>query len=368
MSLLNKRVKSSLALIAAGVMFLSASSCGVIKMRDSYQNTEIAEGSADVMLNRAERYNTVETMVVTSQEAETKTIKVALSGDIVIDNGIVTDAANRATDGRSYSFIRMFTGIYHTINTADVSFGFFSTADCPEGTDEVTPIECIAALSDLGYDVLDTTGAGKAADELAEYNIVDIDAATDENLSLFEKDGVNFAILSIDNGKIDDSIEYADFVSDILIVSVNWDDSLSDEDKRASVISIAEAGADVIIGSGDKLCGIEWIDTADGTNTLVVNSLGNLICSSDVFTDLCGGILEFSVTVTDEIIELTDVVLTPTVVYYSEGNSDYQIFELESFSDDLSASHMTECVNSENLISYVSGIVSSEFLPESLRK
>lgn len=371
MNCFNFKAKNSLALIAAGIMLLSSSSCGMIEMRDSYQETEMVEGSADVMLTQAERYNTVESMAETAPETETKKtskIKVALSGDIVIDDGIVTDAANRATDGRSYSFIRMFTGIYHAINTADVSFGSFSTADNPEGSESTTPIECIAALSELGYDVLDTTKAGDAADELSEYDIFDIDASEDENFAVIEKDGVNFAILSLDNGNIDDSIEYADFVSDILIVSVNWDDSLSDADKHASAQSIAEAGADVIVGNDDELGGVEWLDTDDGTKTLVVYSLGNLICSSNDYTDLCGGILEFTVAVTGEIIELTDVVLRPTVVYYTAGNSDYQLFALESFSDDLSSSHMTEGVNSENMISYVGGIVSSEFLPESLRR
>lgn len=372
MNCFNFKSKNSLALVFVGIMLLSASSCGVIEMRDSTnQDIEMFEGSADVMLTQAERYNIVETMVETVTETETKKtskIKVALSGDIVIDDHIVTDAANRATDGRSYSFIRMFTGIYHVINTADISFGSFSTADNPAGSESTTPVECIAALSELGYDVLDTTGAGESAYELSEYDINDIDASGDENLAVIEKDGVNFAILSLDNGNIDDSIEYADFVSDILIVSVNWDDGISDVDKRVSAQSIAEAGADVIIGNGDEIGGVEWLDTEDGTKTLVVYSLGNLICSSDDYTDLCGGILEFTVAVTGEIIELTDVVLSPTVVYYTEGNSDYQLFALESFSNDLSSSHMTDGVNSENMISYVDGIVSSEFLPESLRK
>ncbi len=371
--------KRILSLVSAGLLTLASTSCGMIEMRDSNVDTEVGEYSADVMLAPAERYNYVETMsesmIETEEKAqEKKTIKVAVSGDIRIDDSIIKDAANRATEGKSYSFIRMFTGIYHSINNADISLGSFSTSDMPDGSENNTPVECIAALSELGYDVLDITDDDGAETKNQDYGAAYIDAASEENLNLREVDGVRFAFLAADIGAAPEyalscsaeDLEYADFISDILVVSVNWDEGMTDADKRSAAEKLAADGADVIIGDGDLLGSVEWIDAGDGTDTLAVYSLGNLLCTSDEYQDLCGGLLEFEVTVEGGTIGISGVKLNPTVVYYTTGNSDYQIFALESFSDDLTASHVTSGVCYDNMYALVDGIVSDEYLSENL--
>ena len=371
--------KRILSLAAASVLAITSTSCGMIEMRDSNVDTEVGEYTADVMLAPAERYNYVETMSESMAEAkeeaqETKTVKVALSGDIRIDDSIVKDAANRASEGKSYSFIRMFTGIYHTINTADISFGSFSAADMPYGSENTTPVECVAALSELGYDILDITDDDGTEAKAQEYGAVYIDAASEDNLNLREVDGVRFAFLAADIGAAPEyalsctgeDLEYADFMSDVLVVSVNWDEGMTDADKHTAAAELAANGADVIIGDGDSIGAVEWIDTGDGTNTLAVYSLGNLLCTSDEYQDLCGGLLEFEVTVEGGTIGISGVKLNPTVVYYTTGNSDYQIFALESFSDDLTASHVTADVCFDNMYALVDGIVSDEYLSENL--
>ena len=58
---------------------------------------------------------------------------------------------------------------------------------------------------------------------------------------------------------------------------------------------IAEAGADIIVGNGDNIGKIEWIDTGDGTLTLAAYSLGNILSPADDAQSLYGGILNLSV-------------------------------------------------------------------------
>ena len=151
------------ALVLSGAMLLSLNSCGLMEMRDSYVETEEAEETTGQMLAPAERVNQViERPVEEENQPETPEVKectVALSGDVLVDTGILKDAADGAYDGQSYSFLTMYTGIYGNVSTADAAMMSYSTADrLADRGEQAPPVESLAALSDLGADILDTTG------------------------------------------------------------------------------------------------------------------------------------------------------------------------------------------------------------------
>lgn len=374
MNYLNKNSAGKcVSILAAGAMLLSSVSCGMIEMRDSEVETEYEEETAVLMLSPAERKNTVETRTETEAAPKAEpatTVNLVFTGDLRVDSSIIDDAANRAGDGQSYSFLRMYTGIFRLVGEADIAMASYSAADVPFGADSAvnTPIESLAALSEVGYDVLDTSGAENDADILYEYDIIDIDANGDNSIKFLESNGLKFAYVSVDP-EVDtytEDVEYADFMSDIVVASVNWEDT-AEADKKSIAVNLAEAGADVVIGNGNALEGIEWISASDGSKTLVAYSLGNLLATSNEVSELCGGILSMTVTARGDVLEIGSIVLEPSVVRYTTGGADYQLVLLKNYGEELSADHAVSGATSEAFVSYVRKAVAAEFLTPDLR-
>lgn len=358
------------SLIAAGVLLLSSASCGMIEMRDSVSETEQQEESTALMLAPAERKNTVETRAETDAvaviEEPAAEVELVFTGDLLIDESIISDAADRASDGKSYSFIRMYTGVFNQISGADIAMGYYSAADVPAGSsgEQKTPIESLAALADLGYDVLDTSNAANDAAVMEEYGVLDSDVSGD--IMFVEREGLVFAYLSLDEADTD-KVKLAAEEADVVAASMNWSEDTTDEDRRNIAKELALAGADIIVGDGSELGGIEWINTGDGSPSIAAYSLGNLIATSDEPKELCGGLLELTVTEKDGEIKIDKAVFEPTVVRYTEGGTDYQLILLEGYNTDLSADHAVSGVNADSLLPYVRETVAAEFLKPGLR-
>ncbi|MBQ2279422.1 MAG: hypothetical protein II333_12705 [Clostridia bacterium] len=95
--------KVAAAGVCLSMTLFSMSSCGLIEMRDSYEETTKGEADTALMLAPAERVNEVEvrTDIVPEPEIEEEIPKTVLTfaaaGDVRIDESIIADAANRAT-------------------------------------------------------------------------------------------------------------------------------------------------------------------------------------------------------------------------------------------------------------------------------
>ena len=374
---LNK-CKKILSVVLSAVLLGSSASCVKIEMRNSDINSIEKEAetseTAPQMLMQATRKNAVESIPVEIEEETTpvvpkETLAISVCGDIIVDNSIISDAANRAGDGQSYSFLRMYTRIYSTLSSADLSLCSYKEAE-----DVDSPIESVGALYDLGIDAVNTGSAKDISSYLEEYNLYDINENSDSilinegdlaiaSLSLSEKDCMG--------DKYKSDIEYADFMSDIVIVFVDWEENTAEKDKAAVMRKIAEAGADIIVGNGDNIGKIEWIDTGDGTLTLAAYSLGNILSTADDAQSLYGGILNLSVEYGDGSIELSNVSLIPTVTHYvaseSEEVSGYQVFTFDAYNDELAGSHAVSDITMDKLKNSVKSVVSEDFLPDYLR-
>lgn len=366
---MNRIVKNALAGLTAGVLLLSSASCGMIEMRATASDSEPVEETAERMLEPAERKNSVETREeteATAPEEPAAKLSFCLTGDILVDDAIIRDAANRATDGKSYSFIRMYTGVFRNLSTADIVMGSYSAADVPFGSngEQKTPIESLAALSDIGYDVLDTSFVENDTAVMREYDVTAIAAQTDAQI--IEQNGVAVSFIALSEADAD-KVREAASASDMLIVSMNWSENVTDSERENIARDVALAGADVIVGDGSTLGAVEWLDTGDGSPTLVAYSLGNLLATSDDPYALCGGILEFTAEMTVDGVKLENAVLTPTVVRYTEEQKDYQLVMLTDYTEELAAGHAVDGMTAENLLAYVRKTVTAEFLNPSLR-
>lgn len=370
-----RKIKKIASFVLASTLLLSAPSCMKLEMRDSgvdSDNKATQESEATpLMLSQATKKNEIETAPLETEAVkaeETKeTITLSVSGRVVMDNDIISDAGNRATDGKSYSFLRMYTGIYRDVSSADIAFCSYSTEE-----EVQSPIESIGALYDLGFDVINTEDS-YTADYLSEYSLIEVREHSE--CVVLENNGLNIAVLSIDGADCADKsyasdIEYADFVSDLVMVFVDWDDT-TDVDKQTVMYDVASAGADIIIGNGDKLGKIDWIDTGDGSLTLGVESLGNILSSGDEINELCGGVLNLSISYGNGSIEISDVLLAPTVTYYTsenaEENSAYQIFTCDGYSDELSSNHAVVGVTADSIKNCIRKVIDGKFLPDYLR-
>lgn len=358
---------------------LSLSSCGIFEMRDVEENVQMGESDTTLMLAPAERVNEVEVRseeknyTPIAEEVPKTVLKFTATGDIRIDEKIIADAANRATEGSTYSFLKIYSGIYRDIHDADLAVGGYPAAVSPyacEDPAKTTPIESLAALAELGFDVLDTTGAEfteKYSEEMTEYGIDNLHAAqTEENaVHLVEQDGVTMALLATDGSEQDklvNNIQYADTVADVVVVSVNWGNETTETLRKNLAETIAEAGADIVLGSGDSLDGAEWIVTKDGTQTLAVYSLGNFVATADKAENLCGGILSLDITLCEGEITLENVVIEPILMHYTGDNRNYQIFELNGYTEDISATHTLKELDVVSITEKVGKILDG-FLP-----
>ncbi|MBQ8511697.1 MAG: CapA family protein [Clostridia bacterium] len=364
------------ALLAAGALMLSLNSCGLMEMRDSYVETEAGEDSAGMMLAPAERVNqiierpAVETDVPQTTEPR-KDVKIVLAGDALIDTAIVKDAADRAYDGQSYSFLTMYTGIYGSISGGDASLMSFSTADgLSDKPEQTPPVEAAAALSDLGVDILDITGSDSSEAEkhgMTELNgaedTVETVEAGDMTLAFTALDGNDYAQYTVDDDALAE-IREADRTADVVIVSVTWNENTGLDEMRTVAAALADAGADVVAGKGRGIGAVEWIDSGDGTKTLAAYSLGTVLSTSDKTAGLLGGVLSFTV---DPDGALLNPVLEPTFTHYTAEYRDYQVFRLAEYSDELAASHANSGVYTSVLRDIVRGTVPAEFLPAAIR-
>lgn len=347
------------------------SSCVQIEMRDSlaYAETEEEFEEAPVMLAQAEKRNVVmSALEYGTEEAveyteELKTVKFSFAGRLGVDEHILSDASMRAADGKSYSFLKMYAGVWGEIKNADCSACF---------TDgENLPAEYYGALGDLGVELVCTDSAQNAV--LSDYGYEslglggepvteDIDGITFASVLFGDKDSAR----PYDGENVSSDIEYADLVSDVVIVFVDWGSGVSENEMKTAAYKIAEAGADIIIGCGDTLADVEFLDTGDGSLTLAAYSLGSLLTTSDSADNLIGGILELSVTSNGEgsPIGIEDVTLIPTFTHYSGEYGGYQVFKISEYSDTLAEYHRIGSVSANGLKADVIKKVSADFLPD----
>ncbi len=379
------------AVAASAALILTMTSCSVT-MRDTYDESSVgssSSGSDIPALTVAEKYNSVDvapdetsTLVTTlpsdvliQPDKPEKIVTLAVTGDIKLTQPIIDDARAQAIEGKDYSFLRIYTGVYRILNDADIAIGAYSSAE--KTADSIdTPAEHLDALASLGFDVLDISGAGADYAALGEREIsgVSFDEEGDEPFRSFEKNGLVFTVASIGGeghpqsyteDKLYENLEYADLPSDMLIVLVHWDDDISNEEASAVAARLADTGADVIVGFGNALGTTERITNEKGEEALVFYSLGNLLSDAREGYALCGGVLSLTFTHTESSSELTATVV-PTVVHYSGERSEFSVFCLEDYTIDQATTHGAE-VDTSGLGDYVRSKISEEFLPDTLK-
>ena len=109
--------------------------------------------------------------------------------------------------------------------------------------------------------------------------------------------------------------------ADVVLVSMHWGTEYSNginDNQRAAAARVAELGADVIIGTGPHVLEpVEWIPGANGKQTLVWYSIGNLLSTQLELPQLIGGVAQFdAVKQPDGTVAIETPSFVPTYMHY----------------------------------------------------
>lgn len=339
-------------------------------------------------VSETEITTTSETTVTEPPVTETTVTFTAL-GDNLIHSSIYKQAARRAeangTDG--YDFTYAYEGVAELLDDADITVLNQETLICNDIYEPDTypcfnsPKALGEHMEAIGVDVftiannhtLDkgTKGLTACLDYYDENDMVRCGAyrnAEDRaNIRTVERNGVVVSFLcyteslnglslpedtELEIGRTQDmeliksEIAAAKEISDICVVSLHWgtENSGTVEDyQRTAAKELGEAGADVIIGNHPHvLREIERIELDDGRETLCAYSLGNLISAQSVGTNLIGGLLNFSITVSsDESVphKIDDIEFIPIVTHYDANYANVRLYKLSDYTPELAQEH-----------------------------
>ena len=335
---------------------------------------------------------------------ETKTVTFTAVGDNLIHSSIYKQAKRRAQEADleyvDYDFSYAYEGVEDLLDTADISVINQETLICndifpPDSYPTFnSPCDLGNYMEQLGFDVfgcannhvLDKGAEGFEAtlDYYDRRDMVRVGAyrndADRDNIRVIERNGLKTAFLAYTEytnglrltsdtelcyGSIasEDDIELAldevsraDRIADIVVVMLHWgvedSDVISDEQRQLAQ-RFADAGTDVILGSHPHvLRDIETINAADGRQVLCAYSLGNFISAQSVSRNLIGGVLNFSVNVTDGKNEIGYTEFIPIVTHYDSNYANVRLYKLSDYTDELAAAHGVR-ENDEFSIDYI---------------
>lgn len=132
--------------------------------------------------------------------------------------------------------------------------------------------------------------------------------------------------------RVTQDVQRAKEQSDFVIVSAHWGDEYAQEPndfQKSYAQLLADLGVDVVIGAhSHTIQPIEWVQGKDGSETLVLYSLGNFLASTPNDVALLGGMVNFDIQKSDLTIE--NVRFEPLVIHY-EASVPSDIYTRESF-------------------------------------
>lgn len=330
-----------LAILLLVAIVLTASSCSILQIRETKESE-----SGDIETDLPETYDSVKT----TEPAETvkREICLAFTGDIMLQDGVQGKCFDRVKD---------------KLSNSDIAVGQVSGS-----------VENLSVLEPLGLDLVDTTRYGDyGVIEKSGYNGISADYDMLQSIRIINSQNVAFAFMSLGGDgyaqsynapETAENVEYADFISDIVIITLHWSDETQESDRHGIIEMLAKSGADIIIADGDGVGKVEWADKGDGTSSLYVHSLGSLLSASDNADDLYGGILSFSVTVVGSRIEIEKISVLPTFVYYETDYKNLATALLSEYEDSLTDKHAIPGLHYTAMTEHFMASASAEYIQQ----
>lgn len=322
------------------------------------------------------------------QEVKDTVVSFVGVGDNLIHDTVYKDAEKE--DG-SYDFTKMYADIKDEVKDSDIAF--INQETVLGGTQLGlsgyptfnSPTEIAKNLETIGFNLvnlatnhcLDKYESG-ISNELAAFsetemivNGVYTSQEAYEQIPTFKKKGITFSFLAYTYGtngieapnpynvsyfsdeKITSDVAKAKEISDVVIVSAHWGDentfAPNDYQKHYAQL-FADLKVDVVIGTHPHtIQPVEWVNGAEGNQTLVVYSLGNFIGGMLTTDNAIGGMISFDFVkdAKTKEINIKNVKWTPTIIHF-EGNQNnilaerynYKVYQVKNYTDELAIKHV----------------------------
>ena len=410
-------------LLMTAVLMMPACSETVPQQTDTQESADDTRGrETDAPSYPPEQKLIPDRMIETADKVEPVDgvlLHVIACGDNLIHPNIYMDAAIRGpAAGKEYDFLPMYEYIRPYIEEADIAFINQETvmAGAEFGYSGYPCFNCPQQLGldlvEIGYDIVNMannheldkgeSGYRSTLDFWHRQPVTLLGGHYDQNdyddIRVTEYDGLRIAWLSytygtngitlpygsemvvpyIDEDRIVSDMQRAKEIADMTIVSMHWGieytyDPIPDQRHLAQVI--ADNGAAVILGHHSHcLEPVEWIEGKDGNRTLCIFSLGNFACGQASPMTLVGGMLSFDISLVGGKYEITDPLLTPTVIYYDWNWYNTRVYPLDMYTSDSASTHglaspaiYGQALTYEVARDIVLGCISTEFLPDYLK-
>ncbi len=431
--MMNKKIVS---LLTAVILTLSLFACNSSSDQVTTDSTEYTSGNLTLpdLETLGEDTSSDITSDVTADSSDTALDQPNENGEtrlsfVCAGDNIIHEAVykNAAVNGE-YKFDGIYEQILPLVQNADIAYINQETPICGDGLgiSGYPTFNSPESLGDFlissGFDIINLANNHMFDNKLKGFegmlnywqskNVMTVGAYKNisdyDSIRVFEKDGVKIALLAYtdfinsskmiaydqlkadgdtdivipftDHDKIKEQIEYAKKVSDLVFVCMHWgdeDEFEPDSSQKKTAQIIADAGADVIIGSHPHVVqDIEWIEGEDGNKTLCIYSLGNLLSTMEPARNLIGMTVGFDIVKDEDGIRIENVEATPVVTYY-EYHPDYpgnnakrikvKLYLLENFTEEMALSHgyndnESKPVDLDKLKSYITDNVNEAFL------
>ncbi|MBR2634010.1 MAG: CapA family protein [Clostridia bacterium] len=378
-----------------------------------------------------EERESVPTEVPATENAESGRVRFFIGGDNLIHENVLNEAnrlaggsGSRSGYGSGFSFQPLYGDLADTIRTADLAV--CNQASLVGGNDAPGALAGYPLFNSPSSLAEDLLALGFDAVNIGNNHLLDLgDHGLKQSLSVWkEKDvillggyesademravankihrvnGIKIAMLSYtattnglkskENAPIPyygdggggvsqdvlDQIGQCRRNADLVLVFVNWGNTESfevGEEQKEAARRFAEAGADVILGTGPKVIQkIERILSADQEReTLCVYSLGNFMGTMQYLDNLFGGALLFEAKKTEEGCRIENVLFQPLVIHYDERISSLGVYTLQNYPESLFSRHGSNLLYGKGRYSryfeILQSLIPREFLPVSLR-
>lgn len=311
-------------------------------------------------------------------------IQIVMVGDMlmhgrVMESGLMEDG--------SYNFDHLFVNVKNSIENADLALVNQETI---LGGTELglsgypafnSPYELGDALVDAGFDVIlhatnHTLDKGKKGvlncmnfwdtnyPEITYLGINKSQEDQDNNIYIYEQDGIEIAILNytygtngiptpddmpyivnyLDEEKIISDLTYAEENADFTVVCPHWGTeyvlTATDSQKKWAKVFM-ENGADLVIGTHPHVIEpVEMLTDESGNEMLVYYSIGNFVNGTSGTGDgitnrMVGGIADVTISINEEneaFIESYDVI---PIVCHIDEKTDYTVYYLDDYTNEL---------------------------------
>lgn len=409
----NKAVKVFLSVILALVLVIGGVAVGAT-LKNGRQPIESVNapvfGKTDKNPDKPDTPSETPTEAPTAQKP-TVTLNMLSVGDNLIHDGIYQQAQKRA-GGNGYDFSYCYARVKDTVSAADIATinqeTIVAKSYAPSGYPLFnSPQELGQTVVDTGFDVvslannhmLDKTSKGlaEAIDFWDATGLVRTGAYKDtedlNRVEYIEKNGLKIGLVGItqytnglslpsdsplkyiltsDEATIERKIKAAKAQCDVVLVNVHWGSEYTTtpaQEQRNLAKKMADWGANVIIGHHPHvLQPVEWIETGDGTRTLVAYSLGNFISQQNTAARVIGGMLHYDITKdfgTGKV-TVSNVRFETIVTHYVNGSHDVQIYPLSQYSDTLAKKQAARIKQADFSVAYIEDfvekVIPAEFL------